>query len=150
MEPSFCLFHGHSCTLWLPLALSEALSGSLLLYVADTLAPTGSLSLPISYSLWLSGSLLLYNFAFTVLDQLTWPLLGAQRRRRANALSPCLPSMLGFSSSFFFTTDFPSPNISLTFLLSSSSPRMTKYFLPIPSQFFFSSRISGLQSQGWV
>ena len=120
---SFCLFPAHSCSLWLPIALCSSNSGS------------HWLSLPIS------GSILLSNFAFTVLDWLTWPLFGAQRRCHACALFPGLPSMFGLSSSFFFTNDFPYSNISLYFPLSSSSPRLTKYFLP---QIFSSDSFSAL------
>ena len=52
------------------------------------------LSLPLSGILWpslaLSGSLLLANFAFTVLNWLSEPLLGSRRRCHADALSPAL------------------------------------------------------------
>ena len=65
-----------------------------------SLAPYGSLWLPLLLSLaltatlWhtlaLSGSLLLSNFVYTVLDRLSGPLLGSQRRCHADALCPCL------------------------------------------------------------
>ena len=41
-------------------------------------------------TLALSGSLLLSNFAYTVLDRLSGPLLDSQRRCHADALSPAL------------------------------------------------------------
>ena len=42
------------------------------------------------HTLTLSGSRLLSNFAYTVLDRLSGPLLGSQRRCHADALSPAL------------------------------------------------------------
>ena len=41
-------------------------------------------------TLALSGSLLLFNFAYTVLDQLSGPLLSSQCRCHADALFPAL------------------------------------------------------------
>ena len=41
-------------------------------------------------TLTLSGSLLLSNFAYTVLDRLSGPLLGSQRRCHVDTLSPAL------------------------------------------------------------
>ena len=76
-------------SLWLLLALSLSLSSSLWLSVTPNLAPTGSHS-TLWLTLALSGSLLLSNFAYTVLDQLSWPLLGSQRRCHADALYPSL------------------------------------------------------------
>ena len=67
-----------------------ALSGCLYL----TLISSGSNWLSLWLSLALTGSLLvsllLSNFAYTVLDRLSGPLLGSQRRRHADALSPAL------------------------------------------------------------
>ena len=96
----------HSGSLWLPLALtcslrlSLALSGSYWISPCLSLALYGSLWLPLWLSLaltatlWhtlaLSGSLLLSNFAYTVLDRLSGPLLGSQRRCHADTLSPAL------------------------------------------------------------
>ena len=52
------------------------------------------LPLALTATLWLtlalSGSLLLTNFAYTVLDWLSGPLLGSQRRCHADALYPGL------------------------------------------------------------
>ena len=73
-------------SLWLLLDLSLSLSGSLWLSVTPTLALTATLW----HTLALSGSLLLSNFAYTVLDRPSGPLLGSQRRRHADALSPAL------------------------------------------------------------
>ena len=74
-------------SLWLLVDLSLFLSGSLWLSVTPTLALTAILW----HTLALSGSLLLSNFACTVLDRLSGPLLGFQRRCHADALSPALP-----------------------------------------------------------
>ena len=82
------------------LRLSLALSGSYWIFPCLSLALHGSLWLPLWLSLaltatlWhtltLSGSLLLSNFAYTVLDRLSGPLLGSQRRCHADTLSPAL------------------------------------------------------------
>ena len=80
--------------LWLPLALTGslrllmALSGSYWIFPCLSLALNGSLWLPLwlplalTVTLWLtlalSGSLLLSNFACTVLDRVSGPLLGSQ------------------------------------------------------------------------
>ena len=58
------------------MALCDSHSGSCWLYLA----------------LALSSSLLLYNFTYTVLDRLSGPLLGSQRRCHADALCPGLVS----------------------------------------------------------
>ena len=54
----------------------------------------GSLWLSVTPTLWhtlaLSGSLLRSNFPYTVLDRLSGPLLGSQRRCHADTLSPAL------------------------------------------------------------
>ena len=73
-------------SLWLLLDLSLSLSGSLWLSVTPTLALTAILW----HTLALSGSLLLSNFAYTVLDWLSGPLLGSQRCCHADALFPGL------------------------------------------------------------
>ena len=73
-------------SLWLLLDLSLSLSGSLWLTVTPTLALIATLC----HTLALSGSLLLSNFAYTVLDWLSAPLLGSQRSCHADALSPAL------------------------------------------------------------
>ena len=77
---------------WLYPCLSLALYGSLWLSVTPTLAPTATLWLTLA----LSGSLLLSNFAYTVLDQPSGPVLGSQRRCHADALYPgvCLCVLL--------------------------------------------------------
>ena len=63
-----------------------SLSGSLWLSVTPTLALTGSHCHSVAHA----GSLLLFNFAYTVLDRLSEPLLGSQRHCHADALSPAL------------------------------------------------------------
>ena len=87
--------------------LSQALAGSLWLFLAVSLPLSGSLWLPLWLplalisTLWLtlalSDSLLFSNFAYTVLDQLSGPLLGSQRRCHADALSPALFICILFS-----------------------------------------------------
>ena len=87
--------------------LSQALAGSLWLFLAVSLSLSGSLWLPLWLplalisTLWLtlalSDSLLFSNFAYTVLDQLSGPLLGSQRRCHADALSPALFICILFS-----------------------------------------------------
>ena len=93
----------HSGSLWLPLALtcylrlSLALSGSYWISPCLSLALYGSLWLPLwpslalTATLWhtlaLSGSLLLSNFAYTALDRLTGPLLGALSPALVNNIS---------------------------------------------------------------
>ena len=89
-----------SGSLWLPLWLPLAPSGSYWISPCLSLALYGSLWLPLWLSLaltatlWhtlaLSGSLLLSNFAYTALDRLSGPLLGFQRRCHADTLSPAL------------------------------------------------------------
>ena len=69
---------------WISPYLSLALYGSLWLSVTPTLA----LNATLWHTLALSGSLLLSNFAYTVLDWLSGPLLGSQRH--ADALCPSL------------------------------------------------------------
>ena len=76
--------------LWLLLDLSLSLSCSLWLSVTPTLALTCFSPTTIWHTLALSGSLLLSNFVYTVLDRLSGPLLGSQRRCHADALSPAL------------------------------------------------------------
>ena len=71
---------------WISPCLSLALSGSLWLPLWLSLALTATLW----HTLALSGSLLLSNFEYTVLDRLSGPLLGSQRRCHADALSPAL------------------------------------------------------------
>ena len=88
-------------SLWLSLALTGSLSPCL------SLAPYGSLWLPLWLSLaltatlWhtlaLSGLLLLSNFANTVLDWLSEPLLGSQRRCHPDARSPALHTRRHYS-----------------------------------------------------
>ena len=77
------------CSLRLLLALSLSFSGFLWLSVTPTLALTGS-HCHSWHTLALSGSLLLSNFAYTVLDRLSGPLLGSHRRCHADAFSPAL------------------------------------------------------------
>ena len=76
-------------SLWLLLDLSLSLSGSLWLSVTPTLAPL-ALTATLWHTLALFGSLLLSNYAYTVLDRLSGPLLGSQRRYHADALSLAL------------------------------------------------------------
>ena len=64
------------------MALSDSHFGSRWLLLA--------LSATLWHTLALSGSLLLSNFAYTVLDRLSGPLLGSQRRCNADALSPAM------------------------------------------------------------
>ena len=71
---------------WISPCLSLALYGSLWLPLWLPLALTATLWLTLA----LSGSLLLSNFAYTVLDHPSGPLLGSQRRCHADALCPCL------------------------------------------------------------
>ena len=71
---------------WISLCLSLALYGSLWLPLWLSLAPTATPW----HTLALSGSLLLSNFAYTVLNLLSGPLLGSQRRCHADALYPSL------------------------------------------------------------
>ena len=73
---------------WISSCLSLALHGSLRLPLWLSLALTATLC----HTLALSGSLLLSNFAYTVLDRLSGPLLGSQRRCHDDALYPALPS----------------------------------------------------------
>ena len=73
-------------SLQLPLWLSLALSGSYWLSVTPTLVPTDSHHHSLAYS----GRLLLSNFAYTVFDRLSGPLLSSQRRCHAYALCPGL------------------------------------------------------------
>ena len=73
---------------WISPCLSLALYGSLWLPLWLSLALTATLW----HTLALSGSLMLSNFAYTVLDWLSGPLLGSQRRCHADALSPALPN----------------------------------------------------------
>ena len=54
------------------------------------MTPTLALIATLCHTLALSGSLLLSHFAYTVLDRLSGPLLGSQRRCHADALSPAL------------------------------------------------------------
>ena len=87
--------------------LSQTLTGSLWLFLAVSLSLSGSLWLPLWLplalisTLWLtlalSDSLLLSNFAYTVVDRLSGPLLGSQRRCHADALSPALFICILFS-----------------------------------------------------
>ena len=86
--------------LWLPLWLSQALYCSYWISPCLSLALYGSLwpplwlPLALTATLWfslaLSGSLLLSNFAYTILDRLSRPLLGPQRSCHADALSSSL------------------------------------------------------------
>ena len=76
-------------SLWLLLDLSLSLSGSLWLSVTPTLAAL-ALTATLWHTLALSGSLLLSNFAYTVLDRLSGPLLSSQHRCHDDALSPAL------------------------------------------------------------
>ena len=69
-------------SLWLSMALCDSHSGSHWLSLA--------LTATLWHTLALSGSLLLSNFAYTVLDRLSGPLLSSQRRCHADALSPAL------------------------------------------------------------
>ena len=71
---------------WISPCLSLALYGSLWLPLWLSLALTATLW----HTLALSGSLLLSNFAYTVLDRLSGPLLGSQLHCHADALSPAL------------------------------------------------------------
>ena len=68
--------------------------------VYGSLWPPLWLSLALTATLWhtlaLSGSLLLSNFAYTVLDRLSGPLLGSQRCCHADALSPALFRVYSF------------------------------------------------------
>ena len=63
-----------------------------LLQLALSVALCGSYWLSPWHTLALSGSLLLSNFAYTVLDLLSGPLLGSQHRYHADTLSPALAS----------------------------------------------------------
>ena len=54
------------------------------------MTPTLALTATLWLTLALSGSLLLSYFAYTVLDQLSGPLFGSQRRCQADALYPGL------------------------------------------------------------
>ena len=72
------------------LGLSLALSGSYWISPSLSLTPTLALTGSHCHSVAHSGSLLLSNFAYTVLDRLSGPLLGSQRRCYADALSPAL------------------------------------------------------------
>ena len=57
--------------------------------MTPTLAPL-ALTATLWHTLALSGPLLLSNFAYTVLDRLSEPLLSSQRGSHADALSPAL------------------------------------------------------------
>ena len=93
-------------SLQLPLWLSLALSGSYWLSVTPTLVPTDSHRHPLAYS----GRLLLSNFAFTVLDRLSGPLLGSQRRCHADALCPGLPCNTMQYPDMIFVQNFTLPD----------------------------------------
>ena len=83
-------------SLQLPLYLTPSGSLRLLLALIGSLWLPLWLPLALTATLWLtlalSGSLLLSNFAYTVLDRLSGPLLGYQRRCHADALCPGLVS----------------------------------------------------------
>ena len=86
---SYLLSQPFTGSLWLLLDLSLSLSGSLWPSVTPILALTGSHCNSLAYS----GPLrltILSNFAYTVLDRLSGPLIGSQRRCHADALSPAL------------------------------------------------------------
>ena len=86
LELTLSGFHWFSLALSGSFPLSLFLSGSLWLSVTPTLALTAILW----HTLALSGSLSLFKFAYTVLDQLSGPLLDFQRRWQAHALYPGL------------------------------------------------------------
>ena len=71
---------------WISPCLSLALYGSLRLPLWLSLALTATLW----HTLALTSSLLVSNFAYTVFDWLSGPLLGSQRRCHNDALSPAL------------------------------------------------------------
>ena len=76
---------------WISPCLSMALYGSLCFTLWHSLALTATLWHTLVWpSLALSGSLLLSNFAYTVLDRLSGPLLVSQRCCHADELSPAL------------------------------------------------------------
>ena len=71
-----------SVSYWLSPCLSLALYGSLWLPLWLPLALTATLWLTLAFS----GPLLPFNFAYIVLDRLSGPLLGSQRRCHADSL----------------------------------------------------------------
>ena len=76
------LFFALSESYWISPCLSLALYGSLWLPLWLPLALTATLWLTLA----LSGPLLPFNFAYIVLDRLSGPLLGSQRRCHADSL----------------------------------------------------------------
>ena len=128
--------------------LTLALSGSLLLYVAQTLAPTGSLCQS------LAQYCSLISLLQSLIDSYGPCLVLSAAATLAHFFPVChlclVFLLLSFLPIIFLIQTFLFTFLSVPLLLVWPNIFFPKYFPPIPSQLFFSSRIFGLQSQDWV